>query len=218
MKLLYISQPKQSKNNKSVFIGGIVLEEKNITAFENSSKFSRNNIFSGYKVKSKKEKKSIFKDIVDFLVENKIPILIVCIDTDAVKIHYKKKPFNPYCLGIVFILEKFNELLGNDIGLVFTCKESYKRNLSDEMKKIKSLSKKKIHKIKDTVYSIHSHYSMFLQVAKVVTSMASKYEKKHNLKRNSDKEVQKIWENIKKNSSCKMKTFSRPRVSHWRLL
>lgn len=105
MRLIYFDETKFSEDNPFFFIGGILLPERHITSLENTlmqiqyNFFSTNKldsttelhgrfIFHGkglYKNRTLPERIKLFEDVGEFLIQNKIPIRIVCIDVKAHK-------------------------------------------------------------------------------------------------------------------------------------
>ena len=140
MRLIYFDETKFSEDNPFFFIGGILLPEEHITALENIlmqiqyNFFSTNkldnttelhgqHIFNGigvYRKRKLQDRIKLFEDVGDFLIQNKIPIRIVCVNVKAHQKKYKY-PEPEYRLGLMLMLEQFCFYLDeiDDIGIVF---------------------------------------------------------------------------------------------------
>ena len=109
MRLIYFDETKFSESDPFFFIGGILLPEKDITVLEdtliqiqynffstsrldNTTEFHSRYIFHGkgpYRKRTLPERIKLFEDVGKFLIENKIPIRIVCIDVKAHRKRYE---------------------------------------------------------------------------------------------------------------------------------
>ena len=233
MRLIYFDETKFSKNNPFFFIGCILLPEEHITALENtlmqiqynffltnkldtSTELHGQFIFNGkgaYRKRKLEDRIKLFEDIGGFLVHNKIPIRIVCVDVEKHQEKYRY-PEPEYRLGLMLILEQFCLYLDkvNDIGIVFGDYEENEITQSildfSQFKQSGSTPMffgRPLGRLKDTIYFTHSHHSRFLQVADMIVYMANRYENDYKTEKWHDKKLQAIWENIKENTEFLIK-------------
>lgn len=225
MRLIYFDETKFEKDNPFFFIGGILLEEKYISDFEKklmqiqynffqTNRLDQNTelhgqfIFNGkgvFRQRGLAERIKLFEDVGQFIINNKIPIRIVCIDVNAQRAKYSD-PKPEYNLGLMLVLERFCDFLEeqNDIGIVFGDyeKDEITQSILD-FSQFKHLGKtpmfygRPLGRLKDTIYFTHSHHSRFLQVADLIMYMANRYENGYEPHKWHDKELKNIWEQIK---------------------
>ena len=232
MRLIYFDETKFSESDPFFFIGGILLSEKHITMLENTlmqiqynffskSKFDNDTgfhsryIFHGkgpYRKRSLSERIKLFEDVGKFLIQNRIPIRIVCID---VKAHRKRYPRTEpeYSLALMLVLERFCIYLEkvDDIGVVFGDyeKDEMRKSILDfsQFKRAGKTSMafgRPLERLKDTIYFTHSQHSRFLQVADMMVYMANRYENNFKPIKWHDKQLKGVWKNIKENTDFSM--------------
>ncbi|MBU0650968.1 DUF3800 domain-containing protein [bacterium] len=227
MHLAYIDETKYEEKNPFFFIGGIIVKddaidkiEKIITQiqydFFGTSVLSKENELHGkdiyhrkanFNKRELKERVELFKQIGDFLINNKITIRLVCIDVNAHKRKYKK-PEPEYRLGLMLILERICDFLEkvHDIGVVFADYEQDEIGKSIfDFSQFKHIGKTPMYygrplgRLKDTIYFTHSHHSRFLQLADIVVFLANRYENNINKSEKwHDVEIRNSWEEVKK--------------------
>jgi len=148
----------------------------------------------------------LFEDIGKFIVNNRIPIRLICIDVKAHRSKYIY-PQPEYSLGLMLFLERFCDFLDqtDELGMVYGDyeKDEVARSIVD-FSQFKFSGKTPMYygrplgRLIDTIYFTKSHHSRFLQVADVVIYLAHRYEnKKHQPTKWHDKKVQQVWDNIK---------------------
>lgn len=140
MHLCYFDENKHTAENPYFFIGGLLIPDVKAIEFETtlsqiafnffgSRSLSVNNEFHGKELfhgkgnaKGRKleERVQVFQDVSTFVIKNKIPIRMVCIDVVRHRAKYMY-PMPAYRLGLMLILERFCEVLDtvDDLGLVF---------------------------------------------------------------------------------------------------
>ncbi len=159
----------------------------------------------------------VFEDIATFIVDNKIPVRMVCIDIDGHKQKYKF-PMAPYRLGLMLILERFAEYLEppiNDIGLVFGDYEADEvTGAVVDFSEYKTQGKTPMYygrtlgRLLDTVYFTQSHHSRFLQLADLLVYMAGRFDGRViNSGKWHDQKVKAAWDKIKASGTVL--------VQHW---
>ena len=140
MYLAYFDENKYSKENPFFFIGGYLVSEDKALELESTltqiqsnffgsaalrkdTEFHGKEMFHGkghFKKRKLNERVQLFEDIATFIIDNQLPIRMVCIDVDS---HRKKYtyPQPEYRLGLMLILERFCDYLqkSDDIGAVF---------------------------------------------------------------------------------------------------
>jgi len=236
MQLIYFDENKYSADNPFFLLGGIVINETlaleldkllsqiqynyfGTSVLTKSSELHGKEIFHGkenWKGHSLKERVQVFNDITSNIISKKLPIRGVCIDVNKHRLKYKY-PIPEYRLGLMLLLERFCDYLGNidDIGIVFGDyeKDEITRSIVDFSQfKIDGTTPmyygRPLGRLIDTVYFTQSHHSRFLQVADMVVYMAGRFdngvctsEKWH------DVQVRECWENLKANVDCK--------IQHW---
>jgi hypothetical protein len=227
MYLAYFDENKYTDDNPYFIAGGILLNDENISELENTlsqiqynffgtrilskdTEMHGKDIFHGKgncKRRSLKDRVQLFQDIASFLIDNKVPLRLVCIDVEAHRAKYKY-PELEYHLGLMLILERFCDYLDhvNDIGIVFGDYEK------DEIaKSVLDFSQFKIRgktpmyfgrplgRLVDTIYFTHSHHSRFLQVADMIVFLAGRYENiTSEPTKWHDKKIKEVWDSIKK--------------------
>ena len=226
MHLAYFDENKYSEENPFFFIGGYLVAEGQVLELESTLTQIQSNFFGstalrtdtefhgkdmlhgkGYFKKRKLvERVRLFKGIVSFVLSNKLPIRIICIDVKNHRAKYQY-PQPEYRLGLMLVLERFCDFLekADDLGAVFGDyeKDEISRAILDfsEFKvsgKTPMYFGRPLRRLIDTVYFTHSHHSRFLQVADVLVYMAGRYE---NMKDRPDKwhdqEIYDLWGQIK---------------------
>lgn len=226
MHLIYFDENKYTEENPFFFIGGVIIEDKKANDLEQTlsqiqynffgtnsltkeSEFHGKEILHGKgncKKRKLAERVQVFKDIGSVIINNKLPIRMVCIDVKKHKGKYTY-PIPEYRLGLMLALERFCDYLdsADDIGIVFGDyeKDEIAKSILD-FSQFKTSGKTPMYygrplgRLLDTVYFTHSHHSRFLQVADLIIYMAGRFEnglctsvKWH------DTQVKNIWENIK---------------------
>ena len=190
-------------------LGNIAFNYFGARSLTKAHEFHGNELFHGKGIaKGRKldERVRVFQDVATFVVENQIPVRMVCIDVDRHNSKYKF-PTPPYRLGLMLILERFAEYLDGvqDLGLVFGDYEAdevtravvdfseYKTQGKTEMYFGRPLGR-----LLDTVYFTQSHHSRFLQVADLLVYMAGRYENQSKQDtRWHEQAVSAAWEKIK---------------------
>ena len=234
MHLAYFDENKYSNENPYFFIGGyLVPEEKTIdlestltriqsnffgsTALRTDTEFHGKEMFHGkghFKKRKLSDRVQLFYDIATFVINNQLPIRMVCIDVKAHRGKYTY-PQPEYSLGLMLILERFCDYLQkvDDLGAVFGDyeKDEIAGAIIDfsEFKVFGSTPMyygRPLGRLVDTVYFTHSHHSRFLQVSDVLVYMAGRYE--NMLSRPEkwhDQKVFDIWERIKASTNVAIK-------------
>lgn len=225
MQFAYFDENKFSRENPFFWVGGIIVNDRQIHSLESvliqiqynffgTSVLSKENeihgkeIFQGkanFKGVKLEKRVELFKNVAKFVISNRIPIRLIRIDVNAHRKYQYPQP--EYSLGLMLFLERFCDLLdsSNEIGMVFGDYEK------DEVaKSILDFSQFKISgktpmyhgrplgRLIDTIYFTKSHHSRFLQVADVVIYLANRYENgDHTPTKWHDTEVRGVWEDIK---------------------
>jgi len=226
MHLCYFDENKHTSENPHFFIGGLMIPDSKALEFEKtlsqiafnffgSRTLNVNNelhgkdLFHGKgnaKGRKMEERVKLFQDVATFVINNKIPVRMVCINVERHNAKYLY-PTPSYRLGLMLILERFCEYLDevNDLGLVFGDHEAdeVSRGVVD-FSEYKSSGKTPMYfgrplgRLLDTVYFTQSHHSRFLQVADLLIYMAGRYE---NWSEVPDKwheqAVKASWEKVK---------------------
>lgn len=236
MRLIYFDENKYSEENPFFTVGGIIIDaqkareiESSLTQiqynFFNTSLLSKSyelhgkDIFHGkgnYKKRKISERVKLFDDISSVIINNKIPIRLVCIDVNNHRKKYRY-PMPEYHLGLMLILERCCDYLDrvNDLGVVFGDyeKDELTRSILD-FSQFKTSGKtlmyfgRTLGRLIDTVYFTHSHHSRFLQVADLIVYLAGRYENNtNNWHYWHDQQLLNIWKNLKANVD-----FS---IQHW---
>jgi hypothetical protein len=223
----YFDENKFSRENPFFWVGGIIVNDRQIHSLESiliqiqynffgTSVLSKENeihgkeIFQGkanFKGVKLEKRVELFKNVAIFVISNRIPIRLIRIDVNEHRKKYQY-PQPEYSLGLMLFLERFCDLLdsSNEIGMVFGDYEK------DEVaKSILDFSQFKISgktpmyhgrplgRLIDTIYFTKSHHSRFLQVADVMIYLANRYENSdHTPTKWHDTEVRGVWEDIKK--------------------
>jgi hypothetical protein len=230
MYLIYFDENKYSEDNPYFFLGGVLVEDQSIRQYEDTltqiqynffgtSILSKDtemhgmDIFQGkgaYKRKKLTERLTLFNEITSFIIRNAIPIRMVCIDVNAHRSKYIY-PQPEYSLGLMLILERFCDFLDSvdGIGIVFGDyeKDELTRSILDFSQfkvngKTPMYFGRPLGRLVDTIYFTHSHHSRFLQVADILVYFANRYENAVNMPAKwHDKEVKKMWDTIKGNTS-----------------
>ncbi len=237
MHLAYFDENKYSEENPFFFIGGYLVPESKIlylestltqiqsnffnsTALRTNTEFHGKDMFHGkghFKKRKLADRVQLFRDVVSFVLNNKLPIRMVCIDVNVHKNKYQY-PKPEYQLGLMLVLERFCDYLekANDIGAVFGDyeKDEISRAILDfaEFKvsgKTPMYYGRPLGRLIDTVYFTHSHHSRFLQVADVLIYMAGRYENiKGRPEKWHDQEIYDLWGQIKASADI--------RIQRWR--
>jgi hypothetical protein len=229
MHLCYFDENKHYVGNPYFFLGGLLMPDSKAIEFESTlsqiafnffgsrtmtqqNEIHGKDIFHGKgNAKGRKldERVQVFKDITNFLITNKIPIRLVCINV----VEHKAKYFYampPYRLGLMLMLERFCAYLDKvkDIGLVFGDYEADEvTNAVVDFSEYKNQGKTPMYygrplgRLLDTVYFTQSHHSRFLQVADLIVYMAGRYEhSKAPAISWHEKEIEECWKKIKASS------------------
>lgn len=226
MHLCYFDENKHTAENPYFFIGGLLIPDVKAIEFETtlsqiafnffgSRSLSVNNEFHGKELfhgkgnaKGRKleERVQVFQDVSTFVIKNKIPIRMVCIDVVRHRAKYMY-PMPAYRLGLMLILERFCEVLDtvDDLGLVFGDYEADEvTSAVVDFSEYKSQGKTPMYfgrplgRLLDTVYFTQSHHSRFLQVADLLIYMAGRYENRSAIATRWHEQVVKdAWEKIK---------------------
>lgn len=225
MHLAYFDENKFSDDNPFFLIGGLIIPEGKISEFEaelctiqesffgesilkKETELHGKEIFQGkgqFKGRNLSERVQLFSDVTSLLIENDIPIRIVCIDVLSHRQKYYK-PDPEYQLGLMLILERFCSYLDrvDDRGLVFGDYESEQMTKSvREFSYYKTEGKTRyyygrpLNNLIDTVYFTHSHHSRFLQVADMIIYMAQRYENGFDVVKWHDKQVISTWKELR---------------------
>lgn len=235
MYLVYFDENKYSIDFPYFYIGGILLHHEKLSELEKiitqiqynffgtsvltrETEFHGIDIFQGkhkYKTRKLNERVQLFRDVSTFLIDNCIPIRIVCIDVNK---HRKKYlyPQPEYNLGLMLMLEHVCDYLDkvDDIGIIFGDYEKDEITTSVlDFSQFKHDGKTRMYlgrplgRLKDTIYFTQSHHSRFLQVADIIIYLANRYENSHHSDRTKwhDIEIQDIWTQIKQNTDCDIK-------------
>lgn len=139
MHLCYFDENKHYVGNPYFFLGGLLIPDEKAIEFENTLSQIAFNFFgsrtmtqatelhgkdifhgkSNAKGRKLSERVQVFKDVTNFLISNKIPMRVICINV----IEHKEKyiyAVPPYRLGLMLMLERFCGYLDKvkDLGLV----------------------------------------------------------------------------------------------------
>lgn len=226
MHLCYFDENKHTAENPYFFIGGLLIPDVKAIEFETtlsqiafnffgSRSLSVNNEFHGKELfhgkgnaKGRKleERVQVFQDVSTFVIKNKIPIRMVCIDVVRHRAKYMY-PMPAYRLGLMLILERFCEVLDtvDDLGLVFGDYEADEvTSAVVDFSEYKSQGKTPMYfgrplgRLLDTVYFTQSHHSRFLQVADLLIYMAGRFENRSIIAARWHEQIVKdAWEKIK---------------------
>lgn len=140
MHLCYFDENKHAPDNPHFFIGGLLIPDAKAIEFESTlsqiafnffgsrslavtNELHGKDLFHGKRnAKGRKleDRVQVFQDVATFVVNNKIPVRMVCINVERHRAKYVY-PMPPYRLGLMLILERFCEYLDSvgDLGLVF---------------------------------------------------------------------------------------------------
>jgi len=226
MQFAYFDENKFSEDNPFFWIGGILIGNSNIYSLEDTlmqiqyNFFGSNILIKDNEIHGKEifqgkgnfkgiklaKRVKLFEDIGKFIVNNRIPIRLICIDVKAHRSKYIY-PQPEYSLGLMLFLERFCDFLDqtDELGMVYGDyeKDEVARSIVD-FSQFKFSGKTPMYygcplgRLIDTIYFTKSHHSRFLQVADVVIYLAHRYEnKKHQPTKWHDKKVQQVWDNIK---------------------
>ncbi len=162
------------------------------------------------------ERVRVFEDVARFVVDNAIPVRMVCINVEQHRGKYLY-PKPAYQLGLMLILERFCDYLDSvdDLGLAFGDYEA------DEVTKaVVDFSEFKIAgktpmyfgrplgRLLDTVYFTQSHHSRFLQVADLLVYMAGRYENASSVPDKwHEQAVAGAWEMIKASGNLEIQRW-----------
>ncbi len=236
MYLAYFDENKYTDENPYFYVGGFLVPEEKALDLENTltqiqynffgtsslrkdTEFHGKEMFHGkgqYKRRKLNERVRLFEDISTFIINNKLPVRLVCIDVNA---HRKKYayPTPEYRLGLMIILKRFCDYLekGDGLGAVLGDyeKDEITRAIIDFSEFKVSGSTPMYHgrhlgRLIDTVYFTHSHHSRFLQVSDVLVYMAGRYERELNPQTKwHDIQVHAIWEKIKASTDIKIQSW-----------
>lgn len=235
MHLIYFDETKFSATNPYFLIGGILIDDKRVSALENTliqiqynffgtsilsldTEFHGQYIFNGigvYRKRKLEERVKLYEDIGKFIIDNQIAIRAVCINVAAHRAKYAF-PQPEYNLGLMLILERFCDYLEtkDDIGVVFGDyeKDEITKSVLD-FSQFKHSGKTPMHfgrplgRLKDTIYFTHSHHSRFLQVADMVMYLASRYGNGYQPGKWHDQQCQAVWNRISTSVDCKIQRW-----------
>lgn len=236
MHLCYFDENKHYVGNPYFFLGGLLIPDEKAIEFENtlsqiafnffgsrtmtqSTELHGKDIFHGKsnaKGRKLSDRVQVFKDVTNFLISNKIPMRVICINV----IEHKEKyiyAVPPYRLGLMLMLERFCGYLDKvkDLGLVFGDYEADEvTNAVVDFSEYKSQGKTPMYygrplgRLLDTVYFTHSHHSRFLQVADLIVYMAGRYENaKVPAKSWHEIEIEDCWKKIKASDEFKIQRW-----------
>ena len=225
MHMCYFDENKHSNENPNFYIGGLMIPDRKARDFEavlsqitfnffgttaltKQSEIHGKDLFHGKgaaKRRNLRERVQVFKDISRFISDDKIPVRMVRIDVASHQSKYSY-PLPEYRLGLMLILERFDEYLEQveDLGLVFGDFEADEvtRAVVD-FSEYKSQGTpmyfgRELNNLLDTVYFTQSHHSRFLQVADLLVYMAGRYETNRAIPEKwHEREVHRAWEKIK---------------------
>lgn len=226
MHLCYFDENKHAPDKPHFFIGGLLIPDGKAIEFEKTlsqivfnffgsraltvtNELHGKDLFHGKgnaKGRKLEERVQVFQDVATFVINNKIPVRMVCIDVDRHRGKYAY-PMPPYRLGMMLILERFCEYLdkANDLGLVFGDYEADQvTGAVVDFSEYKSQGKTPMYfgrplgRLLDTVYFTQSHHSRFLQVADLLVYMAGRFENRGAVaERWHEQAVAEAWEKIK---------------------
>ena len=201
----YFDENKYSVESPYFYIGGIILKDANIFQCEQTLSQIQYNFFGtsvlthdtemhgkeifhgkkNFRKRKIEDRLGLLNNIATFIVDNKIPIRMVCIDVEAHRNRYKY-PDPEYKLGLMLFLERYCDFLtaNNDIGLFFGDYEKDEvANAILDFSQFKLSGKtpmaagRFIGRLIDTIYFTHSHHSRFLQVADIIIYLANRFER-----------------------------------------
>ncbi|MDP6968601.1 MAG: DUF3800 domain-containing protein [Gammaproteobacteria bacterium] len=226
MHLAYFDENKYSKESPFFFIGGYLVSDTKAlelestlmqiqanffgtTSLRTDTEFHGKDILHGkahYKKRKLNERVQLFQNITDFIIDNQLPIRMVCIDVNAHRTKYAY-PAQEYRLGLMLILERFCDYLQaiDDIGTVFGDyeKDEISKAILDfsefkESGRTAMYGGRELGPLVDTVYFTHSHHSRFLQISDVLIFMAGRYENMTTRPSKwHDQQLFDMWQKIK---------------------
>ncbi len=198
MHLAYFDENKYSEENPFFFIGGYLIPEAKALELESILTQIQSNFFGStalrsdtefhgkdmshrkahFKKRTLKERVHLFEYITTFIINNQLPVRMVCIDVNSHRRKYMY-PQPEYRLGLMLVPESFCDYLQrvDDIGAVFGDYE--KDEISGAILDFAEFKVsgntpmygRPLERLIDTVYFTHSHHSRFLQVADVLVYM-----------------------------------------------
>lgn len=226
MHLCYFDENKHAPDKPHFFIGGLMIPDRKAIEFESTLSqiafnfFGSRSLTVGHELHGKdlfhgkgnakgrklEDRVQVFQSVATFVINNKIPVRLVCIDVPRHQAKYTY-PMPPYRLGLMLILERFCEYLDSvdDLGLVFGDFEADEvTGAVVDFSEYKSQGKTPMYfgralgRLLDTVYFTQSHHSRFLQVADLLVYMAGRFENGvANPERWHEAAVKEAWEKIK---------------------
>jgi hypothetical protein len=241
MYLAYFDENKYSDESPYFYIGGILVQDSKVVTFEKivtqiqynffgTSVLSKETEMHGlelwhgkgpFKKRKLQDRIGLLKNIETFLITNRIPIRMICIDVNAHRGKYRY-PEPEYQLGLMLILERFRDFLdkNNDIGIVFGDyeKDEITKAVLD-FSQFKFAGKTPMYfgrplgRLVDTIYFTHSHHSRFLQIADVVVYLANRFEK-ITVEPTTwhEKEGYGIWKDIKQSTDFSIQSLWNDRL------
>jgi hypothetical protein len=237
MHLAYFDENKFTTDNPCFWVGGILIPDKKAIDLESTlsqiqynffgtsiltkeTEFHGKELFHGkgqFKGLPFSERAGVFHDIATFIISNRIPVRMVCIDVPKHRDKYVY-PIPEYRLGLMLILERICDYLEevDDLGVVFGDyeKDELTHSILD-FSQFKITGKTPMYfgrplgRLLDTVYFTHSHHSRFLQVADLLIYMAGRFEHAvvDETAKWHEKQVAEAWKNIKANADIKIQRW-----------
>ncbi len=236
MHLCYFDENKHAPDNPFFIIGGLLIPDHKAREFESvlaqiqfnflgSSSLSVHtelhgkDLFHGKgnaKGRELSDRVRVFQDVATFVVNNNIPVRMVCINVP----HHQKKylyPMPPYRLGLMLILERFCDYLHtvDDLGIAFGDYEAEQvTNAVVDFAEFKNQGStlmdhgRALDRLVDTVYFTQSHHSRFVQVADLLVYMAGRFENAETIsERWHEQAVFQAWQKIKQSGCLQMQKW-----------
>jgi hypothetical protein len=238
MHLIYFDENKYEAANPYFWIGGVLIPEPKAIGCDKTllqiqfnalgkahlgkdSELHGKDIFHGkgnFKGRKLAERIALIRQLVDFVLDNRIPVQLISIDVNAHRAKYKY-PTPEYRLGLMLMLERACDYLDsvNDLGVVFGDHEademsgsiadfsSYKAIGTTPMYRGRPLGR-----LLDTVYFTHSHHSRCLQLADMLVFLAGRYG------RMQESDVRPVWHEQEAFASWKkLKASMDTKIQHW---
>ncbi len=145
----------------------------------------------------------IFRSLADCIGKYNIAFRAVAFDVEAHNAKYRY-PDPPYKLGLMLLLEKFCEFLGEDRAVVFGDYEKDEmaaavRDFSNyQFRGVTDYYGRSLESLIDTIYFTHSHHSRLLQLADVMLYMVQRFEfGSPDMGKWHEQEGHKIWSDMK---------------------
>jgi len=230
--LIYFDENKFSVEDPFFYIGGILIESEKVQSLDKTlmqiqynyfgtsvllkeTELHGKDIFHGkgnFKKMKLAERIKLIVDIANFIMNNKIPIRMICIDVNKHRQRYLY-PEPEYRLGLMLFLERICDFLDekDKLGLVFGDyeKDEITKSILDFSQfkvdgKTKMYFGRPLGRLIDTIYFTQSHHSRFLQISDIMVFLANRYDIEPNqIDKWHENEARAAWEKIKNGTDSK---------------